>query len=792
MSAVALENVPDFSRCASPAYRSQGFFVLGAALVVVVAAAALAVIVPRAELRPLRREEKRLRVMPQVITRFGSWCDAVGLSGRRRPQLAVSVREVNEPSTIAVLGRRTIVVVPAAILTAEDWQGQFDAAVCHEMAHVQHGDARWASSVRWIGWITIPAVILACLPDILGGSGTQVPGELLVRACAFAVLAVVVAVWLLRRRELEADQQAVQWLGSPLPLQQLLETGLGSSRGRIRWPPRLLARHPSIPARITALQDRDDLSDGGLGYALVTGVVAAMAMNASYYVTSNLDYIAGGWLPTRVSAGVAATLFGFALTPSLIRRATRALLSDRQAAWWRPALGAATGVLLGSAVAPAPVPGAAAVWFIPGLASRHAVVASLLIACAGAGITAVAAGLATLAAGNRLRPWWTWQTAGSIVAIACCTAVVLWPITNLAAGGQLERAWLMFILPADRWRWLALSYPTMALLLMIRVRTGPADAVTSNESTSRGRARAPEIVGQRPRGRVAAALVPICAAAVAVAVLLPHSYPPAGTPAAAVLRVVEERWWALTLAGWVVLVILTLAGGIASLARACVSAWATCLLAGAGITAYGALTGHPGGPEAFASSVTTPSVWLFYLAVPTACFALLRPEVDPFARRSWALPALAAVGAAAAAVLVVFTGIPDLLVPLNPIPVPQPSPSHSARSPQQVTPTPPHSPASSQVLTQAGELHVISAAAAALPTTWLVSKAPSATTPVGQVTISPAACQPLANAEYLNVLPRRRARKQAGSNCRLRPSRPEARPLASKSNPLPIQSPRCC
>lgn len=84
VSAVALENVPDFSRCASPAYRSQGFFVLGAALVVVVAAAALAVIVPRAELRPLRREEKRLRVMPQVITRFGSWCNAVGLSGQRQ------------------------------------------------------------------------------------------------------------------------------------------------------------------------------------------------------------------------------------------------------------------------------------------------------------------------------------------------------------------------------------------------------------------------------------------------------------------------------------------------------------------------------------------------------------------------------------------------------------------------------------------------------------------------------------------------------------------------------------
>lgn len=751
LSAAALGDLPDLSRCVAPAYRYQGLFVLGAAAVLVAAAAALIVIVPRADLRRLRRDGKRLAAMPGAKARFESLCDAISLTGRRRPRLVVPLLETHEPSTIAVPGRRMLIVVPVAIVTAQEGPDPFDAAVYHEMAHVRQGDASWVSCVRWIGWITIPAVILACLPDLLG-SGTQVSSELLARAAALAVLSVVIAAWLLRRRELEADRQAAWWLGSPLPLRHLLETGLGHSPGHARWQLRLLAQHPSIPARIAALQDPGDLSDGGFGYALVTGVVAAMAMNASYYITWALDNAAGGWLPARVSAVVAGALIGFALTPSLIRRAARGRLRCRQAAWWRPA-GTAAGILLGSAVAPATVPGATAVSLIPGLASRHAVIASLLTACAAAGITALAAGLATLAAERRLRPWWSWRTVGAALAISCCAAVALWPIPNLAVGGPVERVWLTFILPADRWRWLALAYPAMALLLIIRARPAISDTITPHESTSRRTARALETFSQSPHIRAAAALSPVCAAVAAATLFLPHSYPPPGTPAAAVLRAVEEQWWTITLAGWSVLVILALAAGIAGLARACVSAWVTCLLTGAGITAYGALTGHPGSLGTFASSVTTPSVWLFYLAVPTSCLALLHTGMAAAARKAWTLPAIAAAGAAAAAILVVSTGIPGLLVPLVPVPAPRPSPTPPVPSPHPVTPTP-GSPAASQVLTKAAALHVISAAAAALPPGWLVSYPPSTSRSPGHVTIIPAACQPLADVEYLNVLPR--------------------------------------
>ena len=432
LSASAPGDLPDLARCTAPAYRYQGLFVLGTAAVIVAAAAALIVIVPRNDLRRLRRAGKELPTLPQAAARFEWLCDTVGLAGRRRPRLVIPGLQTHEPSTIAVLGQRPLIVVPAAVANADSPE-RFDAAVFHEMAHVRQGDASWVSSVRWIAVVTIPAVILACLPDLLDGGGTQVSAAVLTRAAVFTVLAVVIARWLLRRREVEADRQAARWLESPLPLVRLLEASLTHPPGHARQPPRLLALHPSVRARIAALQAPADRGDGGFGYALVTGVVAAMAMNASYYITWNLDIVAGGWLPARVSAAVAGTLLGFALTPSLIRRAARARHTGRQAEWWRPAAGAAAGILLGAVVAPATVPGATAVPLIPGLATRHALIASLLTACAAAGITALAAGLATLTA-NRPRPWWPWPSAAAALAIACCTAAALWPIPGLAAG----------------------------------------------------------------------------------------------------------------------------------------------------------------------------------------------------------------------------------------------------------------------------------------------------------------------------------------------------------------------
>ena len=464
-------------------------------------------------------------------------------------------------------------------------------------------------------------------------------------------------------------------------------------------------------------------------------------MNASYYITWNLDIVAGGWLPARVSAAVAGTLLGFASTPSLIRRAA---LAGRQAAWWRPAAGAAAGILLGAVVAPVTVPGATAVPLIPGLATRHALIASLLTACAAAGITALAAGLATLTA-NRPRPRWPWPSAAAALAIACCAAAALWPIPGLAAGGQAERLWLIFLLPADRWRWLALFYPVVTLLLMIRARPGIPHSATAQESASRRAARAPGIPGRGPRSGAAAALAPVCAATAAAILFVPRSFPPPGAPAAAVVRAAEERWWTIALAGWAVLVVLALALGVAGLARACVSAWVTCVLAAAEITAYGALTGHPGGPGVFTSSLTTPSVWLFYLAVPTSCLALLHSGIAAAAAKAWPLPAVATATAATAAILVVVTGIPGLLVPLPPVP-------HRHLVPPAPPRPPDPGPGPGQELTKAAVLRVISAAAATLPQGW-ISDPPTPPGSAGQVTIIPAACEPLADADYMNVLP---------------------------------------
>ena len=81
LSASALGDLPDLARCTAPAYRYQGLFVLGTAAVIVAAAAALTVIVPRNDLRRLRRAGKELPALPRAEARFEWLCDTVGLAG---------------------------------------------------------------------------------------------------------------------------------------------------------------------------------------------------------------------------------------------------------------------------------------------------------------------------------------------------------------------------------------------------------------------------------------------------------------------------------------------------------------------------------------------------------------------------------------------------------------------------------------------------------------------------------------------------------------------------------------
>jgi len=664
----------EYSHCLAQWGRLQGFLAIGAIVAVLALAAVLSVIVPWVD-RWRVAHAGHVPDIPGATTRFESLCREVGLTGRRPPRLLIAGPEVRQAFTAALPGGRPLIVIPAAVAVAHSDPSRFDPVVLHELAHVRSRDVAWVSAVRWIAWITIPVIALAqFLGFIAGYTSRSETGWAVLQAAAPVAATVVIAAGLLRRREIEADRLAVQWLGSPEALRRLLDTGgrptaRGGLRGTLRWCLRPLARHPSITARIRALGDPLGLRDGGFWYALAVGVVAVMGMTTSSYLATVFDMGGSALLWEQLSAAAGSILLGFGLTPLLMHMAVRARREGTPCAWWQPVAGTAAGMLLGSLVQLQPA--ASYSGYAPELAlTAHVAVAVLLTACAGAGLTALAAGLASQAARRCPDRWKRSGTAGVALVVSCSAAAVLSPIAYIAGSWGTAptdvQIWTIFATPADQWLWLALSYPAAVLLLTLRVRLAGVRA-PAGTATARWRAVAAGVRdwGRSARMAAAPALTPACAAVAGATIFLPGSYPAAGSPVGLLPRAIEEQAWVCALAGWTVLLVLILAQGVAGLAQAYAAAWLAAFLADAEFFIYAALAGHPHSSVDLSFLITASSEWLLYLAVPTSCLALLRTGPQEAARRWWPVPAAASAAAAAAAVLVAATGIPVLLTPVN-------------------------------------------------------------------------------------------------------------------------------
>ena len=673
--------------------------------------------------------------IPDAALQFEVLCDQARLTGRRRPRLFVSRPGQRQAYTTGLPGRRPLIVIPPKMagFAARD-PSSFDPVVLHEMAHVHARDVSWVSSVRHITWITLPVVALACLPQIFDVGGGQFSGMVVLQAVVFVAGTALIARELLRRREIEADRQAARWLDSPEPLCRLLDTGRRAAHakpgGPGQWWSRTLARHPSPTTRIAALRNPLGRQDGGFVYTLVAGVVAVMAMNTSYFLTWTLDQMDSGWLPARVSAVVAAIVLGFSLTPALVRRAARARGTGTAAAWWQPVAGTASGMLLGALIPPGATPGATAS-ILAGMDLRRVLI-TLFLAGAGAGLATLTASLASLAADGRPHRRPAALTAWLTATVCGCSAAALWPIPGFTAG-QTWWHWVTDILPADPWRWLVV--PCLGTVLLL----------TAKDWRQGGRAR----------DAAALVITPVCAAAVGATLFLARVHLAAVTPYDTVVRVTEERWWACALTGWVVLVILALAGGVRGLARACLSAWLAAALTGVALITHGAPAVY-GTFEPLSSAITTSSVLLFYLVLPTACLALLGDRQPAVPRRTWPAPAGASAAAAVAVTLVLSAALTGVFAP-----------------PQPPSPTPPPQPAPGppllQTLTQSVAEQVAGAVGRYLGAAWIPGSFPASAPSL--VTYQPAGCAALAHEDYLNALPRPLAR--AEDRYKAAPARPD-------------------
>lgn len=708
--------IPAFDRCVSGSFRVEGLFALAVAVAVPALAAMVCLVAARTPQRhPVRPGEAGVAA---VAARFEMLGDKARLTGGQRPGLFVSGPGQPKAYTTSRPGGRPLIVIPAKLAgSAARDPNLFDPVVLHEMAHVRARDVSWVSSVRRITWITLPVVVLACIPQVFDAGGGVFSGTVAAQAAVFVAGTALIALELLRRREIEADRQAALWLDSAEPLCRLLDTGRQASHvtpgSAGEWRSRLLAPHPSPAARIAALRDPLGKQDGGFVYTLVAGVVAVMAMNTAYFLTWTLDEVDGGWLPARVSAVTAAIVLGLSLTPALIRRAARARRTGTSPAWWQPVAGTASGMLLGALIPPGATPGATA--SVLAEMDLRRVLITLFLACAGAGLATLTAGLASLAADGLPHRWPAARSGWLTAAVCACAAAALWPIPGFTTG-QAWWHWVAEILPADQWRWLVVPYLGTVLLM------------TAKDWRRGGHARDTAVL----------VITPVCAAVVGAVLFLARVHLTAVTPYDTVVRVTEERWWACALTGWAVLVILALAGGVQGLPRACLSAWLAAVLTGTALIVRGAPAVY-GTFEPLSSAITTSSMLLFYVALPTACLALLRFPRPATARHPWPAPTGASVAAAIAVTLVLTAGLAGVFAPLPP---PTPTP----------TPPPRSGPPTPQILTLAAAERVAGAVGRYLGTAWIPGSFPAPTYQV--VTYQPAHCAALAHEDYLNALPK--------------------------------------
>jgi Zn-dependent protease with chaperone function len=741
-------------RCWAGAYRSQGWLALGWAVGMLVLTVGLILIVPWLDRWRLARAQRFADIQGWTTTaaaRFRSLCAEVGLAGPRCPDLLIAA--VPHAFTTVLPGGRPLVVLPVKVALGRDDPRRFDPVVLHELAHVRMRDVSLASAVRGIAWITIPVMALASLPELFDGGQVQVQTALLVQAGLFIIAAILVAAALLRFREFSADRQAALWLGSSGALSDLLDNAGGWADAAPRdgrWWLRPLARHPSLAARRTALHLRSGPRDASLAYGFAVGAVAAMAMETCFFLAGSLDQSAAQWLPVRAWAAAGGVLLGVGLAPALLRDAARPRQAGTAAARWEAATGTGLGLLLGSIVPPGSSSGA--VTSIVVGAGFSGVATAVILALGGAGLTVLIAGLASVAA-ERFPRQPAWLTACLAITVSGWVAGALEPVRLLPAAG-LDLNSLGLTLASDLWRPLLLLYPATVVLLVARM--GRARA-TTGAGTAADRQPGPSPAARMGRKRAATilypAIAPVGAAACAVALFLWHAPLNHSWSVDLSVRWIEEAWLVCALAGWVVLISLVLAKGLPGLARACVSAWSATVLAAIAIVVYGTVTGWPGSAfgRVFREMAIAPSVWLFFLAVPTSLVVLLPVQRLATRRRRWLLPAGVAAGAAAVAVLVFATGVSSLVTP----PPPPPFLSSPCGQPGAARTTALSSPAldANQVLTNAAAHKVIDGVCTALPVGW-VSSALASAGAAQQTVIRPDGCAQLADLLFLNVLGR--------------------------------------
>ncbi|MEV6800111.1 M48 family metalloprotease [Micromonospora rifamycinica] len=537
----------EYDRCAAGFQATRGLSQGGGALATL-GLAGVAVLLDglfarRTVWRRVRRRPAGARGAAVARDRFDHWCTTLGLGGRR-PRLVVAPIGVRQAYTTAVPFGRPLVVVPVA--HAYGSRDLLDLVLLHELAHVRARDVTWASATRWTGWLTLPVLLLALAPVLVRpGPSTRHYALTLPVTALFAAAVLLLRAAVLRRREHTADRFAVDHAD----LRDALVAAVGDDDGRRAWrgvPGRLLARHPTGPQRVRAL-DRDLHWEDGFAVAVVVGLVAMSAFQSLLGPVQRW----GSPVPS-VDAGdlalaVAALLWALVVVPLWSRRPASA------ARRWGRMLGSGLGLAAGYVLPGYGATGAVYGVFLAGFE----VGAFALMLPALVGVGAVALGYAAVLAGMPRGFRRAVAVAATVLAVAVVLTAVLTTATLLVFGH-----WAWHSVPIDRALWSTpgtvarcalLTVPVAALLLVRR-----------------------PVRGGRRSGRLTAVVLLTGATAVCVGVAATDLLAARSADGDA-FYLLFLRWWLCAAAGWSVAAVVLLARGV----RGVVLAWSV----GTGVTA---------------------------------------------------------------------------------------------------------------------------------------------------------------------------------------------------------------
>ncbi|WP_157740301.1 M48 family metalloprotease [Micromonospora auratinigra] len=305
----------DLIRCVAPVERPTAAWVLVGLAVLL----AVAVVLHLATPGWIRRRGRLVEITADGFPRLhAELVRLTAVAGLGRPPTFLLDPTAGSPGGLAFgrAGRYAVRINAGLVPLSVTDPGTFRAVVLHELAHLRNRDVDLAYAVvaLWRAFVVValvPMVVLLLHPTLLSDPGRApwhgpgyLPGlvHLGGRAALFVAVAYLARNAVLRARETHADARAAEF-GAGVDLRAAVARTATptAARGRLRR----LGVHPTVAARLAAIDDPVRRHRPGVGELFVAGLTTVIAFSGLTRVVG-LVVTHDGWAAPRAAAWIVA------------------------------------------------------------------------------------------------------------------------------------------------------------------------------------------------------------------------------------------------------------------------------------------------------------------------------------------------------------------------------------------------------------------------------------------------------------------------------------------------------